>query len=515
MKNCKKCGADCTDESTFCSNCGEALKNYSKAVEAKKKFDINKSLNIVNYIIAAFLIILGIVLFPGGIIAILGAGILIISTISSSKKINQIPIIETERNEAIKELDDLKATFTPEMTDYVNLKKCIDEENKTFDEMIKTRNEVEDQIEEKCKELNNLKKQIIETTDEIQMQEFGLYKPKYDFSSSEIYKDRISKIREKQKELIKSGRAVTGNMNWTVNNNVTQGKKMVKDMQKLLIRAFNSECDELIDKVKFNTFDTAVKRMRSSRDNISKLGTIMQVSITAEYYNAKYEELCLALEYRKKKQDEKEEQKEIRARMREEAKLQKEIEEARKKVQKEQSHYENALEKINQQIAIASEDELQALNDKKSEILAQLGEIEKAIKDIDYREANAKAGYVYIISNIGSFGENIYKIGMTRRLEPLDRVDELGDASVPFDFDVHAMIFSDNAPALEAALHKAFENKKLNMINKRREFFNVTLDEIEAVVKKNYDKTVDFIRIPDAEQYRESMKIKQESYNKK
>lgn len=116
----------------------------------------------------------------------------------------------------------------------------------------------------------------------------------------------------------------------------------------------------------------------------------------------------------------------------------------------------------------------------------------------------AEAGYVYIISNVGAFGEGIYKIGMTRRLEPMDRVDELGDASVPFDFDVHALIFSDNAPALEAALHRAFEDRKLNMINTRREFFRVSLDEIKAVVKENFDKTVDFIDVPPAEQFRQS-----------
>lgn len=512
MKKCQKCGIEYPDSSAFCSSCGTPIENSTKVLNSsKKKVDIHRVFNIANYVNAAILFLIGIILFPGGIVAIIGAVALIASTIINSKKIKQIPSTEKERDEAVEELNKLKDTFTPEMMEYSNLMKCIEDENKTFDEMVKTRNEVEQQIEERCKELKNLKNQIIEATEEVQMQEFGLYKPKYDFASSEIYKDKLNEIRQKQKDLVKKNRAVTGNMNWTVNDSVAQGKKMVKDMQKLLLRAFNSECDELIDKVKFNTFDTAVKRMKASFDAISKLGTIMQVSITTEYYNAKYEELCLALEYRKKKQEEKEEQKEIRARMREEAKLQKEIEEARKKVQKEQSHYENALEKINEQIATASEDELQALNDKKSEILRQLGEIEKAIKDIDYREANAKAGYVYIISNIGSFGENIYKIGMTRRLEPMERVDELSDASVPFNFDVHAMIFSENAPALEAALHKAFENKKLNMINKRREFFNVTLDEIEEVVKNNYDKTVDFIRIPDAEQYRESIKIKQET----
>ena len=152
----------------------------------------------------------------------------------------------------------------------------------------------------------------------------------------------------------------------------------------------------------------------------------------------------------------------------------------------------------------------EAENKKKEEIIQSLSDIDTKIKDIDYREANQKAGYVYVISNVGSFGENIYKIGMTRRLEPQDRVDELGDASVPFKFDVHAMIFSDNAPALEAALHRAFEDRKLNMVNTRREFFYVTLDEIKQVVKENFDKTVEFIDFPDAEQYRTSLKMREQ-----
>ena len=132
------------------------------------------------------------------------------------------------------------------------------------------------------------------------------------------------------------------------------------------------------------------------------------------------------------------------------------------------------------------------------------------MQEVDYRAANQKAGYVYIISNIGAFGENVYKIGMTRRLDPTERVSELGDASVPFNFDIHAMIFSEDAPALEAALHKAFENKKLNMVNQRREFFRVTLDEIKDTVKKNFDKTVEFINDAEAEQYRISEKMRRQ-----
>lgn len=422
---------------------------------------------------------------------------------------------EVERLQA--ELNQLRSTFTPEMYNAQNLlmliqklQNDINNLNAVIGQKNNEINNLNDKIIGLNNTINNKQSQIICMDEQIELQSFGLYTPKYDFASSELYKNRLSQIRDTQKVLIKNGQAVTGNANWTVNGSKSQGKKMVKDMQKLLLRAFNSECDELIDKVKYNTFDTALKRMRSSCEAISKLGNIMGVAITTQYFNAKYEELCLSLEYKKKKQDEKEEQKEIRARMREEAKLQKEIEETRKKIAKEQSHYQNALSHIEQQIETANEADRVELLKKKEQIVNELSEIDKSMKDIDYRAANARAGYVYIISNVGSFGENVYKIGMTRRLEPMDRVDELGDASVPFNFDVHAMIFSDDAPSLEAALHKAFEDRKVNMINTRREFFNVTLDEIEEVVRKNYDKTVEFTRLAPAEQYRESLKIKEQ-----
>lgn len=282
---------------------------------------------------------------------------------------------------------------------------------------------------------------------------------------------------------------------------------MIKDLQKLILRAFNSECDELIDKVKYNNFDTCLKRINASCEAISKLGQVHGITISNKYRELKVSELILAFEYAQKKQDEKEKEREIKAQLREEAKLQKEIEEARKKLEKEQTHYNNALEIINRQLE--NNPNSDELLEKKKELEASLSEVKKAINDVDYREANKRAGYVYVISNIGAFGENVYKIGMTRRLNPQERVDELGDASVPFTFDVHAMIFSEDAPGLEAALHRAFEKKKINMVNPRREFFNVTLEEIKAVVRANYDKTVEFTDYPDAEQYRTSLKMRE------
>lgn len=356
-------------------------------------------------------------------------------------------------------------------------------------------------------EIAQKKKLISSLDDEYAIQELGLYKPRFAFASSTDYKDALDQIRSEEKICIKNGTAANGKIAWTVNGSSSKGSKMIKDMQKLLLRAFNTEADELIDKVKYTNFDISLKRLYASADTLSKLGAVAGgVSITQKYIELKARELRLAFEFALKKQEEKEAQRELRAQEREAAKVQKELAEQRKAIYKEQSHYERALSSIKKQLE--SDPTNQDLIAKQDSILEELNKIEKSLDDIDYREANQRAGYVYVISNIGAFGENVYKIGMTRRLDPQERIDELGDASVPFNFDIHAMIFSDDAPALEAALHKAFENRKVNMVNTRREFFNVSLDEIKSVIKKNFDKTVEFTDIADAEQYRISLQIK-------
>jgi T5orf172 domain len=403
------------------------------------------------------------------------------------------------------EIAALKAQLTPEHITLAELNQEIEASRVTLETVYKS-------VVEKKALLKELESQIIETDETVMLQSFGLYTPRYSFMRADEYKARLLEIRANQKDMIKSKTAVTGSTSWTVNNSAAKGKKMVSDMQKLLLRAFNAECDDIVEHVKFNNLETSEKRITTSKDAISKLGDMMGISITPQYYRLKIEELYLAFEYQQKKQQEKEAQKEERARMREEAKLAKELEEARKALEKEQTHYLNALKKLDQQMA--DHGETPELLEKKSQIEIQLEEIEKSVKEVDYREANQKAGYVYVISNIGAFGENVFKIGMTRRLDPMERIDELGDASVPFNFDVHAMIFAENAPKLEAALHNAFSKQKVNFINQRREFFNVSLDDIKRVVKENFDKTVEFVDVAPAEQYRQSLLMKEEPINR-
>lgn len=420
--------------------------------------------------------------------------------------------IKTE-NEALKdEVAKLRSILTPEhseieyLTDKItelkascdSLDKDIAAKTKTLDGLGKDAEKLEQDISEK-------KRQIVGLVDDISFQEFGIYTPSYVFANSDLYKEKLTKIRDEQKQCIKNDTACTGSTNWTVNGNEAKGRAMVKDMKKLLLRAFNVECDDIVANVKISNFDKSIDRIHKTSDQISKLGKIMSISISRQYISLKIEEVKLALDFQQKKQEEKDKLKELKEQQREAAKVQKEIEEERKKLAKEQAQYQNALSKILEQL---KKDEQNAdLLAKKAELEGQLGEIAKAIEDVDYRSANQKAGYVYIISNVGSFGENVYKIGMTRRLNPQERIDELGDASVPFNFDIHALIFSEDAPKLEAALHHAFEQNKVNKINARREFFKVPLEDIKKEVRKNFDKTVEWIDIADAEQYRQSISI--------
>lgn len=363
--------------------------------------------------------------------------------------------------------------------------------------------QLNEQVNKLDQEILEKNKQLAIFDVDINVLDYGLYKPTFEFANSDLYKDELNKLSDKQKQYIKNDNAAYGNLNWQVNGSVTQGRTMVNNYKKLLLRAFNVECDDIVANVKISNLEHSIERIRKINEQISKLGKTMGIGISYEYVSLKIDEVKLALDYQQKKQEEKERQKELKAQEREEAKLLKEIEDERKRLQKEQTHYENALKIILTQIEKSGE--TTELLEKKAQLEGQINDTSKAIEDVDYREANQKAGYVYIISNIGAFGENVYKIGMTRRLDPQERVDELGDASVPFDFDVHAMIFTEDAPKLEAALHNAFESKKLNRINTRREFFAVTLDEIKSEVRKNFDKTVEWVDIPEAEQYRQSI----------
>lgn len=370
-----------------------------------------------------------------------------------------------------------------------------------LDEMKKQHDETEQLLREK-------RNALVVLDDELLLESFALYRPKFCFTNSAEYKERLDHVRDQQKRLIKDGLAVTANEQWTVNGSATEGRKMVSDMKKLLLRSFNNESDYCVDNVKFNNVDNHGIRIEKSFEAVKKLGRILNAQITDAYKQLKLDELHLAFEYQVKKQEEKEDLRRLREEQREQQKLEQEIKAARDKIAKEKKHFSMALADLEIKLA-ASVDAMdrQNIEDKITEIREKFHALEDEEKVVDYREKNAKAGYVYIISNLGSFGENVFKIGMTRRLDPYERIYELGDASVPFVFDVHAMIFSDDAPGLEAKLHGHFEANRLNKVNGRKEFFKADLKEIETVLRENYDRVFDLVHFAPAEQYRESLKF--------
>ncbi|MBS3949171.1 MAG: DUF4041 domain-containing protein, partial [Peptococcaceae bacterium] len=392
--------------------------------------------------------------------------------------------------------------------DALEIKRQIEKENSNLEAVRLAIKNAERDIESLTNQTSELRAQILVFEETLLLESFALYVPKFKLNASHEYRTRLDSVRERQKAMIKNGEAATGNTGWEVNGSKAEGRKLVNDMIKLVVRSFNNEADYCVDNVKFDNIELGEKRIRQSFETCNRLGRVMTVRLSGDYLDLKLDELRLAHEFQVKKQEEKEEAKRLREELREQQKLEQEIRAAREKIAKERKHFAASLRDLNARLEKATNEEERALlSIKIAEVEAGKADLDNEEKVIDYREQNAKAGYVYIISNIGAFGEGVYKIGMTRRLEPMERVDELGDASVPFLFDVHAMVFSDNAPALEAKLHERFAAGRLNKVNGRKEFFRADIAEIESVIRENYDAVVEVTHEAAAEQFRESMRM--------
>lgn len=392
--------------------------------------------------------------------------------------------------------------------DVVNVQNLVEQEKVRLAAVREETQRSERELAALAQRSTDLQEQILIWEETVLLESFALYEPRFKLTTSQEYKARLDSVRDRQKAMVKNAQAATGNMQWTVNNSQAQGRKLVNDMIKLVIRSFNNEADACVANVKFDNVELGQKRILKSFEACNRLGKIMSVEISGIYLDLKLDELYLAHEFQIKKQEEKEEAKRAREELRDQQKLEQEIRSAREKIAKERKHFTAAMRDLQARLDQAqSDEERSALLVKLAEIEAGRAELENEEKLIDYREQNAKAGYVYVISNLGSFGEGVYKIGMTRRLEPMDRVDELGDASVPFWFDVHAMVFSNNAPALEAKLHEHFASGRLNKVNGRKEFFRADIAEIERIIRENYDAVVEVTHEAAAEQYRESLRM--------
>lgn len=386
----------------------------------------------------------------------------------------------------------------------------VEEANLKYDEILKNAQEKYKKIEEDTeKKVINLEANINKLQEEYKIlnNDYTYEISKFtieDNITSEEYKSKYNLSILREKTLTKIGAALD-----TVYQSNNHSVKEINSDEKQLLRCFNSEIAAILTSITIKNIDSSKKKIIRTFETLNKLFETDKVSISSNMLEIKLEQADLMYASQYQKEQERLQQKAIREQMVEEEKVRREIEKEKAKIEKEENQFKKEITKLMGYMQKSNEAEKQLYIDKIHELEAKLKQVEADKKDVLNREQNTRAGYVYVISNIGSFGEDVYKIGMTRRLEPMDRVKELGDASVPFEFDVHAMIFSDDAPALETVLHNTFRDNQVNKVNPRKEFFRVKLSEIEKVVKENFNATVTFTKVAEAAQYRESLKLEQ------
>ncbi|MHB2081327.1 DUF4041 domain-containing protein [Pseudomonas asiatica] len=312
---------------------------------------------------------------------------------------------------------------------------------------------------------------------------------------------KLKAAREYTRFMVKAGRAAT--CDYVEANRRDTAVRFVVD-------AFNGKVDSILSRSKSDNHGKLEQEIRDAAALVNLNGaSFRNARITEEYMNSRLEELRWAVTAKLLKDQEREEQRQLREQIREEEKARREFERAIKEAAKEEATLRKALEKAQEQVAAASAAERAEFEAR----LALLQEQLQAAEDKNQRAISmaqqTRAGHVYVISNIGSFGEEVFKIGMTRRLEPLDRVRELGDASVPFEFDVHAMIFSDDAPGLEKQLHRHFLREQVNKVNPRKEFFRIGLPAIRAELEQLGVET-QWTMSAKALEFKETLRIEQQ-----
>lgn len=346
--------------------------------------------------------------------------------------------------------------------------------------------------------LTSLQQSIVSAEDAIELQEVGHYTYLHPAEHSTDLATDLADVRSRIKELQRSKEATQATSNFTFNNSEAKGRKFVNDLSKLMLRAYNAEAENCVKSVRAGNLASAQKRLSGVVDSVARQGTMIDLRINAEYHRLRLQELKLAARHLDAVKAEKEAERAHREELREQRKAEAELTAARDKLSKEKAHYERAIEALISRGDSSGADELRDL----------LAAVDEKLTDVELRAANIRAGHVYVISNRGTFGEQIIKIGMTRRLEPMDRVRELGDASVPFRFDIHALFFAEDAVGVESMLHKAFEDRRVNKVNLRREFFYATPAEVLSVLEQHNVHLVEFTETPESEEYTLSMQTK-------
>lgn len=340
-------------------------------------------------------------------------------------------------------------------------------------------------------QIHAARQELVSIGAQAELQELGAYDFEHPGESSVDLKNEIAVTRSSYRSMATAGRATHVSQNFTFNNSLAKGRRFLTDLSKLALRSYNAEAENCVKTVRAGSLDAALARLDKAKAAAERLGRMFSLLIDHDYHALRRQEIVLAARHLQAIDRERELERARKEELREQARAQKELQAARAKLEREREHYLSVLSRLTE----AGDDAGIA------RIHAQITDVNAALDDVDYRAANIRAGYVYVISNVGAFGPGVMKIGMTRRLDPMDRVRELGDASVPFRFDVHALFFANDAVGIEATLHRRFATQRINRVNLRREFFRVTPDEVLQALREEHVEVLEFNLDAQGEEY--------------
>lgn len=509
----------------------------------------NKIFSFINYLIAVVMAIIGFASLPFGLLFIVAAVILVFYTIKTEKQLaknkteistlqedlskikeslNDPMFIKYSEDKAVR--DEFKNKINEAEKDLKDLadkhNKAVQENNEIIDRLHKKREELTEgveKLEKKQKTAQNKLNKLVEIYKSMEYATETYYNSDQfkdgfalsdsvmqdveELNPSVILKLHSMDIKDLHKAFRKNDKDIESVLAAYIGRYTTKSNKCI---YQLMVIALRSELQNILTDLKYEKLDAAVEKVQAmtskylaiaGEGNQNIAGTLTKFIGQVEYLfiNA----VKIEYNYYVKKEQARQEQLAIREQMRLEAQERKALEEEKKKIEKEEAKYNDEIEKVKLQLASANEEEMKTLNAKIAELQAQLSGVVLK-KDEIIKLQNGKAGNIYIISNLGSFGEDVFKIGMTRRADPQERVNELGDASVPFRFDVHSFIFSDDAVELENKLHTTLNEKRVNKVNRRKEFFRISLDELEELVT-SIDPTAEFNKTMAAEEFRQSI----------
>lgn len=543
--NCNYCNNPLPEGALFCAACGQRIQNTMPP----KNNNSNNNLKKIGIITASIAGVVGLICPGGSLIFLLGAIPLIIYTIKSfnNAKQNEITLnnltllntsLQAENNalkqryfslgyntyeETIAAAEKAKAAAESELK---LINESIAEGNSIKNDIINKNATLSQQTEKMEKQLSSLERKLAKerelysavtyAVDSYFEYDHSLDKCKLPVYMEEQYDElaptvtlRIHAMDTKalNKAYRDNDKQITELLGQYQERYTTKANKAIYS---LMVIGLRSELQNILTNLKFDKLDNAIEQIKAvtakyiaiaGEGNQNIVSTLTKFIGATEYLfiNA----AKIEYDYYVKKEQARQEQIAIREQMRQEAQERRELEAQKKKIEAEESKYHSEIAKVKQQLLEASEAEKAAYEARILELKSQLSDI-AVKKDTIVNLQNGKAGNIYIISNLGSFGENVFKIGMTRRLNPQERVDELGSASVPFKFDVHSFIFSKDAVSLETELHQRLNDKRVNKVNLRKEFFTTTVDDLEKLVSE-IDPTAEFNKTMAAEEYRQSI----------